>query len=256
MVDVDKTPVRIAIVSTPRSGNTWLRLMLGRFYDAAQIAAFDPGDVNWDNLPENNCIMQFHWHHTDEFIEILHQYNFRVVVLVRNPLDVLISILHFSQNEPLTNRWLNGENGGEYSLIGRTPADPEFAAYAKSQRAASLLAVSYEWAQDPNVKVIRYEELVAKPELILNELLREFGWPGKDVSQVIREYSIKNLQPQSTNQHFWKGQPGLWKKLIPRGFAVDIANTHSVIFASLNYSIDGSTELSPEEVGENWDVLG
>ncbi len=256
MVNVDKTPLRIAIVSAPRSGNTWLRLMLGRFYDAAQIAAFDPSDVNWDTLPNNNCILQFHWHRTDGFVEVLHRYNFRVVVLVRNPLDVLISILHFSQNEPQTNRWLKGENGGEETLIGRTPADPEFAAYAKSQRAASLLAVSYEWAQDPNLKVIRYEEMVAKPGLILNELFREFGWPDKDISQVIKEHSIENLQPLSTNQHFWKGQPGLWKKLIPRGLAVDIVNIHSDIFSSLNYSIDGSMELSREEVRKNWEALG
>lgn len=56
MVNVDKTPLRIAIVSTPRSGNTWLRLMLGRFYDAAQIAVFEPSDINWAALPQNNCI--------------------------------------------------------------------------------------------------------------------------------------------------------------------------------------------------------
>lgn len=255
MVNVDKMPLRIAIISTPRSGNTWLRLMLGRFYDAAQFAVFDPSDFNWDTLPENNCIMQFHWHHTDEFVEVLHKNNFRVVVLARNPLDVLISILHFSQNEPLTNRWLKGENGGEEALCGRTPVDPEFAAYAKGQRAASLLAVSYEWAQDPNVKIIKYEEMVAKPEQTLYELFREFGWPDKDVSQVIQEHSIQNLRPFYTNQHFWQGEPGLWKKLIPRAFAGDIADIHSAVFAGLRYTIDEAMELSREAINKNWEAL-
>ena len=256
MANADRTPLRIAVISTPRSGNTWLRLMLGRFYDAAQIAVHEPWDINWNMLPEDNLILQLHWHRTEEFVEVLGRHNFRVVVLVRNPLDLLISILHFSQNESETKNWLKGENGGEETLIGRTPADPEFAAYAKSPRASSLFSVSYEWAQAPDAKVIRYEEMVAKPEQTLNELFREFGWPDKDVGAIIREHSIENLRPQSTNQHFWKGQPGLWKRLISRELADDIANIHSVVFAGLNYSIDGSNELSLEDVGKNWEALG
>jgi len=251
----NKLPIRIAIISTPRAGNTWLRMMLSQFYDATQIAVHHPNDVNWNALPEGNCILQLHWHRTDEFVKTLQRYNFQVVVLVRNSLDVLISILHFVQNKTQTKKWLNGENGGEETLIGKTPTSPEFAAYAKSQRAVSLLSISAEWAQAFGVKVIRYEDMVANTELVLREIFDEFGWPNKDVSNVIWKHSIENLRQTSANQHFWKGQPDLWRKLISKELATDIVNTHAIVFSSLHYNIEEKKELSQEELVNNWEAL-
>lgn len=254
----DKIPLRIAIISTPRSGNTWLRMMLSYFYDAKQIAVHHPNDIDWDNLPKRNCILQLHWHKTGEFVETLQRYNFRIVVLARNPLDVMISILHFVQNKTQSTRWLDGENGenvGEDSLNGKTPASPEFAVYAKSQRAMSLLSVSYEWAQALDVKVVCYEDMVANPELILKKIFDEFGWTNKTVSHVVRKYSIENLRPTSSNQHFWKGEPGIWKKLISKEIAIDIVNTYTTVFPNLHIDINESQNLSEKIMAQNWKEL-
>ena len=100
--------LRIAIVSTPRTGNTWLRRMLDSVYSLPQIIEDDPRGIEWQRLPER-CILQHHWDATPELIAQLDEHRFRVVTISRHPLDVLISILHFaSVNSSITAYWLGG----------------------------------------------------------------------------------------------------------------------------------------------------
>lgn len=46
--------LRLAIVSTPRSGNTWLRKLLASMYDLPQIAVHTPREIAWQSLPPIN----------------------------------------------------------------------------------------------------------------------------------------------------------------------------------------------------------
>jgi hypothetical protein len=51
-------PGRIAIVGSPRSGNTWARMVLARMMGLEEIAVH-----NWKDLPSElpaNCILQIH----------------------------------------------------------------------------------------------------------------------------------------------------------------------------------------------------
>src|SRR6266403_798552 len=88
-------PFRIAIVSTPRLGNTWLRQLLMRVYDMPGLAFHSPADIAWALLTER-CVLQLHWPPTPSFRKLLVEHNVRTLVLCRHPLDVLISILHFT----------------------------------------------------------------------------------------------------------------------------------------------------------------
>jgi hypothetical protein len=248
-------PLRLAIVSTPRSGNMWLRLMISRFYDAAQVAEHTPNEIHWEALPAGNTVLQLHWHPTQEFLELLRNNNFQVIVLARHPLDVLISILQFSQKEPLTKRWLEGEQGDESCLIGKSPSSEAFSTYAVSPRAASLFAVSHEWSKEPNTIRVRYEDLVHNTKSTLTTIFDVLGRPNYDIDTVISEFSLEKLRPTASNRHFWKGEPGLWKKLIPRSVATDIYNAHSAFFEAMHHDIDGSVELSRDEVDQLWSTL-
>ena len=60
----------------------------------------------------------------------LKEHGFRTIVLARHPLDVLISILVFSQHYHATAEWLDGSYGDERCLQGSCPMSEAFAAYA------------------------------------------------------------------------------------------------------------------------------
>src|SRR5204863_6715060 len=128
--------VRIAILSTPRSGTTWLRQLLRCIYEIPDIDINNPVEVAWESLPED-LVYAFHWHPTPEFLTRLEQYGFQPVVLARHPLDVLISILHFLlHSTPFVSKMhLDGGVGEEHSIFGAMPCSAAFMDYATREQA-------------------------------------------------------------------------------------------------------------------------
>src|SRR5205807_380982 len=135
--------LKIAIIGTPRSGNTWVRRVLTQALDLKEIAVHNPRDIPV-LLPER-VALQIHWYREPNFQTFLRSNGFKVVVMARHPLDVLVSVLTFIRHEPLTARWLEGNAEFPPDLAGHPPASPSFVAYATSWGAENLLSVSYQW---------------------------------------------------------------------------------------------------------------
>ena len=163
------TPPRVVLLSTPRSGNNWLRHLLARLYDVPSLAVHNPADLDWAALPPH-CVLGIHWHPVPAFLSLLERHGFRAVALARHPLDVLISVLHFAMHAP-TARWLEGEGGDKQSIYGAMPRSAAFLEYATGKRATALLRVSREWWDVPGCLRVRYEELVADPHTALGRLM-------------------------------------------------------------------------------------
>jgi hypothetical protein len=247
--------MRIAIVSTPRSGNTWLRLMLAETFGLHQLGVHRPSDVQWSLLPEN-VVLQIHWHRTNEFLNQLRSHGFSVITIARHPLDVLLSILQFCGNEPQTAFWLDGKDGNEMQIIGASPAGSNFLAYCLSKRAAALLGVSADWWGCPQVVCVRYEDLVTDCDSTMAAITSKIGGaPDKFVNDVDK-FSIQSLRAISRNNHFWKGTPGLWQRLFLDGdaqiamtqfsqnWAIDAIKTWTIgLVAMSRLSLSGSTSL-------------
>src|SRR3712207_3137993 len=88
-----ETPTRRDIISSPRSGNTWLRGLLSWLFNLRERAAHTPDEIDWGGLPPR-CVLQIHWNRVEPFVSRLDRHGFRVVVLARHPLDVLMSGLN------------------------------------------------------------------------------------------------------------------------------------------------------------------
>lgn len=243
--------MRLALVSTPRSGNTWLRYLLAQLYGLEQFAVHTPEALDWSSLPQE-CIVQLHWHRTPAFQALLERHGFRVVVICRHPLDVLISILHFAPHEPETAQWLSAENGDERDIHRASPVDPAFIRYATGARARALLSVSREWWSAPGVVRVRYEQLAADPERALNQLAQELGPVKRPITAVVDAHRLERLQPASSNQHFWRGQPGLWRSLLPQEVAATIAAAHPASLHELGYQVDPDPRLDHGAAVDHW----
>jgi hypothetical protein len=200
--------VRVAVVSTPRSGNTWLRGLLAQLTGSVEIAVHTPAEVPWETLPPR-VLLQIHWYPTPQFTGLLNKGGFKVVTISRHPLDVLISILHFCRHEPATARWLEGRGGTEESLLGATPLDLATAEYAASRRFRELLGVTDAWWDEADAAV-RYEDLVADPVETLRRLASHLGLAAgeREVDAAIESRRLDVMRPTTTNQHYWQGTPG------------------------------------------------
>jgi hypothetical protein len=240
--------MRIAVVSTPRAGNTWVRHLLATAYRLPHLARHSMADADWAGLP-SEVVLQLHWRRTSAFAAKLDEHGFHVVTVSRHPLDVLISILHFCIHESESEHWLLGAGGSEADIFGAMPRSRVFVEYAKSPRAAELLGVTLDWWDQPGVAGVRYEDLVADTEGELRRLEQALG-PARCglISEAVEACSLGRMRQRSINSHFWQGRPGLWRHLLPAAEATEIA----AALPDLGYPIDPDPALDALTADRNW----
>ncbi len=243
---------RVAILATPRSGNTWLRRLLALSFGLSDIAVHRPGDVDWEGLP-GAAALQLHWLPDAPFVDLLDRHGFRCVTIRRHPLAVLISILHFAPHEEQTAQWLDGGGGGEEPIHEAHPQSPEFLSYATGPRARALLEVSKAWWPRQGVNRVCYEDLTANPRAEVLRLARELGWDcAAEALEAAIAANRMDAMKWHPNRHYWRGEPHLWKQLLTRASAEAIWRAHRDIFDALGYECDPDPALQAEEAYRNW----
>jgi Sulfotransferase domain len=243
--------MRIAIISSPRSGNSWVRAVLSAAFEAEELAVHNYLDA-YGKLPDK-CILQLHWYREPNCQRFLEQNGFRILTLARHPLDILVSVLNFSRHEPETQRWLEGNVELPMDLAKCSPASASFLHYATSWGAENLLSVTYQWWHEPKAIRVRYETLVANPKESFRKIAVELGLDGRDFSIELSRFNLAYFQALK-NRHGWQGQPGLWRRLILRSDARKIYLRHRRIFDELGYSI-GFHWLRKASAERNWRML-
>jgi hypothetical protein len=221
-------------VSTPRSGNMWTRRLLRELYALEERSVHDASEVDWESLPER-CVVQLHAERTPELESLIERHAFRVAVVARHPLDVLISILHFARHEPQTASWLGGAHGDERKIRDASPTSRAFVSYATSARAKALIGITPQWWERADV-CLRYEDLVAdtRQELeVIVEALDE--QPTTTYDDVLERVTFESLQAEAANVHFWRGNAGTWQELLTVPVARKLVDAHEDVLVQLGY---------------------
>lgn len=246
-------PRRLAILSTPRSGNTWLRHLLGGLYGLEHHAVHSPGDLPWSQMSER-AVLQLHWPPTEDLCAQLASEGFLPVTIHRHPFDVLISILQFCVWEPQTASWLLGEGGNESGIVGAMPRSDAFREYVGSSRAAALLSVSAEWGPQPGVITVSYEDLVEDPAHALAPLLEGTGdRVVRPLADVVADHSLEGLRTQTQRpNHFWKGTPGHWRELLTQADAEALRAGIPAVPPYTDYSYEADPDLAGGEADRRW----
>ena len=245
-------PLRIAVVGTPRSGNSWLRALLHHGYRVPVFAVHDMTEEFCESLPPE-AVVQIHWPRTPEFADRLRRHGFSVLTLARHPLDVLISILHFAWYEPDTGSWLLGRGGNELGIRAAMPRSRPFLDYCTGPRASALLAVTPDWWGQPDAVSLRYEDMVADPLGGLYDLTDRFGpLRGPDPQELLETCSLRQSRTASVNNHFWKGQPGHWRELLPAAEADEILAAVRPVCDALGYDAVPDEALTATQADANW----
>jgi hypothetical protein len=72
------------------------------------------------------------------------------------------------------------------------------------------------------------------------------------VANVIEQNTLDRLRPLSHNNHFWKGQPGFWRELLPAPLAHRISLAHAEYFTELGYRCDPDQTLTLRVARRHW----
>lgn len=187
------------IVSFPKSGRTWLRVMLTRFYQI-RFNTQEMRLVGFNNLQRTNPeIPRFCFTH-DNYIKDYTKnssskadfYDRKVILLVRDPRDVAVS--SYFQRRFRPNPAKNGLRDIEVSED--RPTIFEFVMF----RIPRIIDYFNAWQREkPNLKdflLVRYEDLRAEPEKNLNRILAFIGTPASDeeVQEAVAFAKYENMK--------------------------------------------------------------
>lgn len=239
-------PLRIAVLGSGRSGNTWMRLLLSELYCLDHSGVSDPEEFDWAGAPER-CVIHAHPNPDDELRELLHENGWRVVTMARHPLDVLISHLRWGQLH--RHRWAA-------AIAGATPASSSFVDFGGSEWSDEMLAKSRLWWTLGDTTGVRYERLVGDPRAELEGLVARIGVdPLSSAEIAVERTAFKQLRARDRNDHYWQGRPGLWRTLLPERQAVALGHAHQENLDFWNYVVDPDPSLTDEQADATWREL-
>jgi len=248
--------LKILIVSTPRTGNTWIKYCLSLIY-GLPIVDFPPPEFwrpfdahPYDQLGERWIAHQ----HLPPFESLVRWARDRGVILIttiRHPADTLVSLYHYVRNfrertridAETTNLLTNGE---KRETDDDLPASDRLQAYVR-EKFFKTLHFSIAWLQRRLSYGIRYEDLWYKPFETVHPLTNQ-------ISPVSREHILACLErcrleqmrkdAQADAVFFRGGGVGNWKTSLPASIVRTLA--HLPPYPSqidwLGYSLDGYTE--------------
>jgi hypothetical protein len=200
-------------VSHGKSGRTWVRVMISRYFRLAHENIPDGIILGFDNFQKlNNSVPKVFFTHDNYLRRYLgnensrkNYYDRKVVLLVRQPQDVAVS-QYF--------QWKHRMRPYKKKLNNYPEHDADLSIYDvvmhEGQGLPRIVRGLNEWiAEKSNFKdllIVRYEDLRAQPDHELARLM-EFLGEAVDpeiVKQAVEFASVENLRKMETENHFWR----------------------------------------------------
>jgi hypothetical protein len=199
------------VVSFGKSGRTWLRVMISRFYQVKHGLS-ERHLIGFDNLHYiNKAIPKIFFTHdnylkdyTKNIDSKADYYDTKIVLLVRHPADVAVSqYFQWQYRMPENKKELNKypEHGQEIPIF-----DFVMNADAGLRRVIDFMN---GWANEidrlKSLLIVRYEDMRAQPEATLARILEFIGTPGTagQVREAVAFASVENMRKLEEKQVFW-----------------------------------------------------
>jgi hypothetical protein len=199
------------IVSFGKSGRTWLRVMISRFFQV-KYGLSEKSLMGFDNLHRKNAEIPKIFFTHDNYIKDYTKnvdskadfYNRKVVLLVRDPRDVAVS--QFFQ-------WKHRMRSGKKAL-NKYPAhgaDVGVFDFVMDRDAGLPKIIDFmnlwqrEAAKIGQLLIVRYEDMRTNPHHVLERILEFMGTPGTEVQidQAVEFASYDNMKKLEEKKVFW-----------------------------------------------------
>jgi Sulfotransferase domain len=257
--------LKILILGTPRTGNTWIKYCLSLIYDLP-VVDFPPPEFwrPFDAHPYDQLGRRWIAHqHLPPFESLVHWARNRGVVLIttiRHPADTLVSLYHYVRNfrertpiddetiSLLTTSSKKGETDNEL------PAHDDLQAYVR-EKFFKTLHFSIAWLQRRLSYGIRYEDLWDKPFETIHALTDQISPVlHEHISACLERCRLEQMRKdaQADAVFFRGGGVGNWKTSLPASIVRMLAHLppYPSQIGWLGYSLDAYTEACEKTESE------
>jgi hypothetical protein len=193
--------MRILIAAPPKTGNVWLKCILGSIYDLEWLKDGEvpprPEPVLFEEWVErggfrDGTIFHQHYRCSDEFCHAVEAVSAHLVTIIRNPYDAFVST-YFTIQQRAADQKLGKTRASV--LAGKSLDHPDTLAFLESGGYRKNLYKAADWLHSGRAVVLRYEELQRDP---INHLKRATDHIDPVASEVIaravEECSAENMR--------------------------------------------------------------
>ncbi len=199
------------IVSFGKSGRTWLRVMLSRFYQVKynlsqrSFLGFDNFHRKNPTIPKvlftHDNYVKDYTQHKDSKVDF---YDKKVILLARDPRDVAVS--QFFQWKYRMRARKKGLN--KYPAHKQDISVYDFVTNPDAG-IPKIINFMNDWAHEqPRIKnmlIVRYEDMRAQPEAVLKQIVEFMRTPGsaEDIREAVNFASYDNMKKLEEKKVFW-----------------------------------------------------
>ena len=200
-------------VSHGKSGRTWVRVMISRYFKLAHSNVPEGIILGFDNFHRlNREIPKIFFTHDNYLRRYLGNPNSRrdyfdrkVVLLVRKPQDVAVSqYFQWKHRMKPYKKKLNNypDDGADLSVFD--------VVMHEGQGLPRIVGVLNDWTEElsqfKNLLVVRYEDLRSAPEQALTRLMTFLGEDADPamIHEAVEFASLENLRKMEAENYFWR----------------------------------------------------
>lgn len=280
------------LASYPKSGNTWLRIFLANYLDSTEAPVdvndlrlgnssfsrtifddalgFDTGDLTPEEFTPlrpvvyrwiNNNLREPMYAKTHDACDQLGNGDWlmapdvtdKVVYLVRNPLDVAVSMAN--HNQSTIDVAIKNLGAADNVLAKHKPTR---LSQQVPQRQGTWSQHVQSWVQNElfTTCVIRYEDMNLSPHKTFAQITKFLGLPSDPhrLQLAIRNSAFDVLseqecragfkeRPQKTERFFRKGKVGDWKDVLSESQVTKVISDHQTVMQQFGYVNSNGTPL-------------
>jgi hypothetical protein len=230
-------PLRILILSTPKTGNTWLARLLSAIYELPQLGLTVPFDRDQARSLGARWVVFHHVRPSPEILDWIDQTQPFLVSVTRHPADVLVSLYYHVrgfQPGPLDANAVQAMLAGPYE---RTDIASDAGGSFQDDLECSL-----SWMRTGRAHIVRYEDLWrdTRRELIrLTSLI--YPVPERSIELAIErgDFSLMRRLAGKHGRFFRSGKVGNWLEALPEEVCAELSkDPYRRIIGELGYSMD------------------
>lgn len=238
--------MRIVVASPPKSGNHWIKCLLGEIYDLRQVAGEEKQRVTRDDYPawvaEGNfpdgSILHMHNRFSRKLCHVVERTPAHVVTIVRDPYDAFVSLYHWTQER--VERDLDDRTDRPRHLLAGKPLDDPDVIRFIVEHYGTNIANAVGWLHSGRAVVVRYEALHADPvaELTRATAAIEPVAPGR-IAAAIEACRADNMRQRSEKMqwHVRSARVGDSRQKLGEAHLAAFREHHADAIRSLGYEV-------------------
>jgi hypothetical protein len=173
--------MRIIIAGPPKTGNMWLKCLLGRAYGLRWLRPFEtPETADLESLKPwlaagrfpDDTIYHQHYDFSPEIADAFDAVQACIVTIVRDPYDAFVSTYYTLQQHAAENN----QKGRKFTeIMGKPLDDPVVVDFLRRGGYRNNLLKARDWATSGRAIVLRYEDLIHDPLVELRRATSVIG---------------------------------------------------------------------------------